>query len=153
MEPGTSALVLDVTDKLPLHGRVDLDNFSPPGTPELRINANLSYANLWQLDHSWASKDGFSPEETKPSLGIGHHVSLNPMDAPEISYYSGFYRAPFGAPVAAEDQKAQDPNHFGYNETTKHLSAASEHRALRVHGLRLPLHHPRPTMYRTRLNA
>ena len=119
LEPGTSALVLDVTDKLPLHGRVDLDNFSPPGTPELRINANLSYANLWQLDHTLGLQYGFSPEETKPSLGSDTHVSLNPMDAPEVSYYSGFYRAPFGAPVAAEDQIAQDPNHFGYNETTK----------------------------------
>ena len=36
-----------------------------------------------------------------------------------MSYYSGFYRMPFGSPAAVEDQIAQDPSHFGYNETTK----------------------------------
>ena len=52
LEPGTSALILDVKDRLPLHGRLELDNYSPPGTPELRVNANASYGNLWQLDHT-----------------------------------------------------------------------------------------------------
>ena len=70
LEPGTSALILDVTDRLPLHGRVDLDNYSPPGTPELRINANLSYANLWQLDHTLGLQYGFSPEETQAFAGM-----------------------------------------------------------------------------------
>jgi hemolysin activation/secretion protein/AraC-like DNA-binding protein len=119
LEPGTSALILDVKDRLPMHGRVDLDNYSPPGTPELRVNANASYDNLWQLDHSLGVQYGFSPEETKPSLGEGTHLSLNPLDAPEVAYYSGFYRAPFGAPAAVEDQIAQDQTHFGYNETTR----------------------------------
>jgi hemolysin activation/secretion protein/AraC-like DNA-binding protein len=118
-EPGTSALILDVKDRLPLHGRLDLDNYSPPGTPELRVNANVSYADLWQLDHSLGFQYGFSPERTKPSLGDGTHVLLAPIDAPEVTYYSGFYRAPLAAPSAVETQIAQDQNHFGYNETTK----------------------------------
>jgi hemolysin activation/secretion protein/AraC-like DNA-binding protein len=119
LEAGTSALVLDVQDRLPLHGRLEWDNYSPPGTPELRVNANASYGNLWQLDHTLGLQYGFSPELMKPTLGEGTHVSLNPMDAPEVSYYSGFYRMPFGSPAAVEEQIAQDPNHFGYNETTK----------------------------------
>jgi hemolysin activation/secretion protein/AraC-like DNA-binding protein len=119
LEPGTSALFLDVKDRLPLHGRLELNNESPPGTPELRVNANASYDNLWQLDHSAGLQYGFSPERLKPSLGDDTHVSLNPLDAPEVTYYSGFYRAPLGPPEAVEDQIAADQTHFGYNETTK----------------------------------
>jgi len=119
LEAGTSALFLTVQDRLPLHGRLDLDNFSPPGTPELRVNGNISYANLWQMEHTLGLQYGFSPEMMKPSLGEGTHVSLNPIDAPTVAYYSGFYRAPLGAPTGVESQIAQDANHFGYNETTK----------------------------------
>jgi hemolysin activation/secretion protein len=119
LEPGTTALILDVNDRLPLHGRVDLDNYSPPGTPELRVNVNASYGNLWQLDHSLGLQYGFSPSFSKPSLGDDTHLSLNPLDGPEVAYYSGFYRAPLGAPTEVETQIAQDQTHFGYNETTK----------------------------------
>jgi len=118
-DAGTSALILDVKDHLPLHARLEFDDYSPPGTPALRLNGNLSYANLWQLDHTLGLQYGFSPEKMKPSLGEDTHLSLNPMDAPEVSYYSGFYRMPFGAPAAVEDQIAQNPNQFGYNETTR----------------------------------
>jgi hemolysin activation/secretion protein/AraC-like DNA-binding protein len=119
LEPGTSALFLDVKDRLPLHGRLEFDNDSPPGTPELRVNANASYANLWQLDHTLGVQYGFSPETLKPSLGEDTHQSYQPLDAPEVTYYSAFYRAPLGPPEAVESQIAEDQNHFGYNETTK----------------------------------
>jgi len=102
-----------------LHGRLDWDNYSPPGTPEQRINANLSYGNLWQLDHTLGVQYGFSPEAMKPSLGEDTHLSLNPLDRPDVTYYSGFYRAPLGAPSAVEEETAWDQTQFGYNETTK----------------------------------
>ena len=119
LEPGTTALILDVKDRLPLHGQLEWDNYSPPGTPELRVNANASYGNLWQLDHTLGLQYGFSPDSMKPSLGEDTHLSLNPLDTPNVTYYSGFYRAPLGPPEAVETQIAQDQNHFGYNETTK----------------------------------
>jgi hemolysin activation/secretion protein/AraC-like DNA-binding protein len=122
LEPGTSALVLDVKDRIPLHARADLDNFSPPGTPELRINANASYDNLWQLNHSIGVQYGFSPDKLKPSLGNDTHIGLNPVDTPDVTYYSGFYRAPLGPPVAVEDQIAADQTRFGYNETTRQFT-------------------------------
>ncbi len=122
-EPGTSVLILDVKDRLPLHGRVDLDNYSPPGTPELRINANATYENLWQLEHSLGLQYGFSPSYSKPSIGDDTHLSLNPLDTPQVTYYSGFYRAPLGGPEAVENQIAADQTHFGYNETTKQFVA------------------------------
>jgi hemolysin activation/secretion protein/AraC-like DNA-binding protein len=119
LEPGISALILDVTDHLPLHGRLEWDNYSPPGTPELRINANASYANLWDLGHTLGMQYGFSPEWMKRSLGNDTYQTYNVFDNPEVCYYSGFYRMPFGSTAGAADQIAQDPTHFGYNETTK----------------------------------
>ena len=118
LEPGTTGLILDVQDRLPLHGRLEWDNYSPPGTPELRVNANASYDNLWQLNHSLGLQYGFSPDLMKPSLD-GAHLPLNPLDSPNVTYYSGFYRAPLGPPESMESQIGRDPNHFGYNETTK----------------------------------
>src|SRR5260370_34360313 len=50
-DPGTSALDLNIKDRLPLHGRVELDNYSTPQTPELRVNAAGQYNNLGQLEH------------------------------------------------------------------------------------------------------
>ncbi|HEY3856416.1 MAG TPA: helix-turn-helix domain-containing protein [Verrucomicrobiae bacterium] len=118
LEPGTTGLILDVKDRLPLHGRLEFNNYSPPGSPQLRVNANVSYSDLWQLDHTLGLQYGFSPESMKPSMD-GAHVLLSPVDTPNVTYYSGFYRAPLGPPDAIESQIAQDPNHFGYNEATK----------------------------------
>lgn len=121
LEPGTTALILDVKDRLPLHGRLEYDNYSPPGTPETRVIGNVSYGNLWQLDHTLGLQYGFSPELLKPSLD-DTQVRFIPLDAPNVTYYSGFYRAPLGPPESVESEIAQDPNHFGYNETTKQFT-------------------------------
>ncbi len=118
-DPGTTALILDVKDRIPLHGRVEFDDYNPSGTPELRLNGNAVYSDLWQLDHSLGVQYGFSPQYMKKSLGPDTDIGLDDLDAPLISYYSAFYRAPLAAPQAAENQIAQDPTHFGYNETTK----------------------------------
>jgi hemolysin activation/secretion protein/AraC-like DNA-binding protein len=117
-EPGTTALILDVKDRLPLHARLEWDDYSPPDTPGLRINANVSYDNLWQLEHSLGFQYGFSPEKMKESLDVPQ-LPMSPIDWPEISYYSAFYRAPLGPPASVEDQIAQDQTRFGYNETTR----------------------------------
>jgi hemolysin activation/secretion protein/AraC-like DNA-binding protein len=118
-DPGTTALVLDVKDRIPLHGRVEFDDFSPPGTPDLRLNGNAVYGNLWQLDHSLGIQYGFSPQGMKKSIGPDTDLGLDPLDAPQVSYYSAFYRAPLGSPQGVETQISQDPTHFGYNETTR----------------------------------
>src|SRR5262249_25721288 len=51
LEPGdienTTRLRLDVRDRLPLHAKVELNNQSSPGTPELRLNTSVVYNNLW----------------------------------------------------------------------------------------------------------
>ena len=51
-ETNTSVLALGVKDRLPLHVKVEANNQSSPGTPEMRLNSSAVYNNLWQLDHA-----------------------------------------------------------------------------------------------------
>jgi hemolysin activation/secretion protein/AraC-like DNA-binding protein len=110
-EPGTSALELKVKDRLPLHGRVELDNYSTPGTPELRANTAVQYNNLWDLEHQVGVQYSFSPEDYKQG-------SFPFYDVPLIASYSGFYRMPIGSvngPPRAQEYQVSD---FGYDEVT-----------------------------------
>lgn len=113
-EPGTSSLLLRVKDRLPLHGRIEVNNQSTPGTPEWRINSSLSYANLWQREHQLGISYGFSPEQFK-SGGSGSDFLLN---RPLIANYGGYYRLPFGQAQSVEEQIAGSPGRFGYDEAT-----------------------------------
>ena len=54
-EPDTSELTLKVKDQLPLHARLELNNQGTPGTPDLRVNFNAQYDNLWDLEHQVGS--------------------------------------------------------------------------------------------------
>jgi hemolysin activation/secretion protein len=116
-EPGTSALVLDVKDRLPLHGRAEINNQNTPGSPELRANMNLSYDNLWQNEHSFGLQYGASPELTKGDNLPG--LFLTPFDAPAVTYYSGYYRAPLSSIHSLESAAEVDSTRFGFNEATR----------------------------------
>ena len=65
-EPDTSALTLQVKDRLPLHGHVELDNKSTPGTPALppwrpgRVQYTITSG---RLDHQIGFQSSLSPEE------------------------------------------------------------------------------------------
>jgi hemolysin activation/secretion protein len=50
--PGTIDVDLHVTDKLPLHGSVEVNNDHSPNTDPLRTIATVHYDNLWQEGHS-----------------------------------------------------------------------------------------------------
>jgi len=110
---GTSRLTLDVKDRLPLHGRVEIDNQNTPGTPDLRINSSAVYQNLWQLEHSVGVQYGFSPEAFKQ----GDQWRL--YDAPLVANYSIFYRLPLGSPDAISQEVAAQSGQFGYDEATR----------------------------------
>ncbi len=73
-EPGEFDIDLNVKDTLPLHGRVELNNRRSANTTDLRLNASLSYANLWQLGHT-----------------IGGSMQLSPQNLSEVKVFSGFY--------------------------------------------------------------
>ena len=51
-DTNTSVLVLSVKDRFPFHFKVEANNQSSPGTPEMRLNSSAVYSDLWQLDHS-----------------------------------------------------------------------------------------------------
>ncbi len=62
--PGTVDIDLNVEDKLPLHASLELNNRYSANTTDLRLNASISYDNLWQLGHSAGLSFQTSPEDT-----------------------------------------------------------------------------------------
>src|SRR5208282_3463023 len=113
-DPGTSELTLKVKDQLPLHARLELNNSGTPGTPDLRVNFNAQYDNLWDLDHQVGLQYGFSPDDFKNS----DPYYATPFDDPLIANYSAYYRLPLGGYNSVEQQVGDHPGSFGYNEAT-----------------------------------
>ena len=64
VEPGTVDIDLDVEDKLPLHGSLELNNRYSSNTTELRLNGSLSYGNLFQIGHTGSLSFQLAPENT-----------------------------------------------------------------------------------------
>jgi hemolysin activation/secretion protein len=78
VEPGTVDIDLTVKDKFPLHGNVEVNNRASADTTDLRLNASMSYNNLWQLGHS-----------------VGASAQVSPQDFSEVQVYTGYYIARF----------------------------------------------------------
>ena len=113
-EPETSELTLKVKDQLPLHARLELNNSGTPGTPDLRVNFNAQYDNLWDLDHQAGIQYGFTPNYFKNS----DPYNASPFDDPLVANYSAYYRLPLGGYNSVERQVTANPGSFGYNEVT-----------------------------------
>jgi hemolysin activation/secretion protein len=111
--PATSAMDLQVKDRLPLHAKVEFNNLSSPGTPELRVNTSATYDNLWQLEHSIGVQYSFSPESYKTG------DQWNFYDQPLVANYSAFYRMPLGNPPPLAETIATRPGSFGFSEATR----------------------------------
>jgi len=62
--PGAVDLDLKVKDQRPLHGSVELNNYSSANTTDSRASVSLSYDNLWQKQHSLGVQWQTSPENT-----------------------------------------------------------------------------------------
>lgn len=60
--PGTVDVDLNVEDTLPLHGSLELNNRYSQNTSPLRLNATVSYDNLWQLGHSLSFSYQVAPQ-------------------------------------------------------------------------------------------
>jgi hemolysin activation/secretion protein len=112
-ETNTSALVLGVKDRLPLHVKVEANDQSSPGTPEMRLNTSAVYNNLWQLNHSLGVQYSFSEENYKD----GNQWDF--YDRPLVANYSAFYRMPLSAPESVAEEVASHPANFGYDEATR----------------------------------
>jgi hemolysin activation/secretion protein len=112
-ETNTTALELDVRDRFPLHVKIEADNQSSPGTPDMRLNSSAVYNNLWQLDHSLGVQYSFSEEAYKD----GDQWEF--YDRPLVANASAFYRMPLSAPESVAEAVAGHPSNFGYNEATR----------------------------------
>jgi len=62
VEPGTVDIDLNVEDKFPLHGSLELNNRYSENTVPLRLNGSISYSNLWQLGHTAGFSFQIAPE-------------------------------------------------------------------------------------------
>lgn len=76
IEPGTVDVDLNVKDAFPLHGSVELNNRYSANTTPLRLNASLSYNNLWQMGHT-----------------VGLSFQVAPQRPEDAIVYSGYYIA------------------------------------------------------------
>ena len=113
-EPGTTALELRVKDRLPLHGRLEINNQSTPGTPDWRLNASANYNNLWQLEHAVGVFYGLTPEEFKDPRPDPDYFFNRPL----VANVGAYYRIPFGE-VQSVQERINEGSRFGYDEATK----------------------------------
>lgn len=60
--PGTVEIELKVEDELPLHGLLSFNDRYTRDTTRTRINGSLSYANLWQREHTLSFAFQTAPE-------------------------------------------------------------------------------------------
>ena len=74
--PGTVDVDLNVKDTLPLHGSFGLDNRYSADTKPLRLDASLSYDNLWQRGDS---------------ISVSYEVA--PQHSPDAEVFSASYLA------------------------------------------------------------
>lgn len=114
-DPGTTALNLKVKDRFPLHGRLDVNNYSTPGTPDWRVNASANYNNLWQREHQLGLSYGFTPEEFKSPGLVPDYLFNRPL----VANYGAYYRLPFGTASSVQEQIASSGRQFGYDEATR----------------------------------
>lgn len=63
--PGKVEVDLKVTDQLPLHADVDLNDRYSANTTHLRLSGNVGYDNLWQLGHKISIGFQVAPEHTQ----------------------------------------------------------------------------------------
>ena len=132
-DPGTTELTLNVKDRYPIHGRLEINDKSSPGTPLLRGDIAMQYANLWQLEHQIGFDYNGSPQNYKSS---GDAFSF--LDRPLVASYSAFYRLPLGFGQSTREKLEQEPVTFGYNEITHQFN------------LPPPSGHPDLTLYASR---
>ncbi|HAN54713.1 MAG TPA: ShlB/FhaC/HecB family hemolysin secretion/activation protein [Betaproteobacteria bacterium] len=65
--PGTIDVDLNVDDKLPVHGSLELNNRYSANTSPWRLSGMVRYDNLWQREHSLALQYQVAPENVAQS--------------------------------------------------------------------------------------
>jgi hemolysin activation/secretion protein len=87
-QPGTVDLTLNVQDKLPLHGRLEVNDQYTTNTTRLRAIAQLSYDNLFDRLDSLSVQFQTAPEATRQaSVWAFSYTARLPDDANKLSFY------------------------------------------------------------------
>ena len=93
--PGTTEVELNVEDKLPLHGSLELNNRQSANTTATRLQGALRYDNLWQRQHSVGLQFQWSPENTS-----------------EVNVLSASYTVPLGRDLLVMSALRSDSSVF-----------------------------------------
>jgi len=83
--PGTVDLSLNVDDKLPLHGSLELNNQATLDTHELRGIASLSYDDLFGRLDSLAFQYQFTPQDFSQVRVFALNYAMHPIDGLQAS--------------------------------------------------------------------
>lgn len=83
--PGTVDVDLQVEDRLPLHGSLEINNRYSQDTTELRLNATLRYDNLWQRGHSISAGYQVAPQRRSESEVFSGSYLLRFASVPWLS--------------------------------------------------------------------
>jgi hemolysin activation/secretion protein len=88
-ELGAVDINLKVSDKLPLHGSLELNNRSSHSTTSLRANGSISYNNLWQKEHAISLQYQTSPKDRQEvQLLVGSYIITTPWNKDHtLSFY------------------------------------------------------------------
>lgn len=87
--PGTVEVELKVKDQLPLHGALELNDRYSAQTSKLRLNASLSYDNLWQREHGLSLAYQTAPEDTNAvRVWSGTYVARLPRSSTMLAAYA-----------------------------------------------------------------
>ncbi|EQB01610.1 hypothetical protein L288_17725 [Sphingobium quisquiliarum P25] len=82
LEPGTVDIDLTVEDKLPLHGTLELNDRASANTERLKLSGSLTYANLFQLDHSLSLQGQISPQNPSESWAVSASYAVPIRNTP-----------------------------------------------------------------------
>ena len=75
-EPGFVDIDLNVEDKFPLHGSLELNNRYSENTVPLRLSGSLNYSNLWNLGHTIGGSFQVAPERPEDATIFSAFYSL-----------------------------------------------------------------------------
>ena len=79
-EPGTVDFDLEVKDKAPLHGSVEVNNRYSANTVPMRLNGSISYSNLWQIEHTLGFSFQLAPERFKDAEVFSAYYTVPLLD-------------------------------------------------------------------------
>jgi len=89
-QPGLVDVNLVVDDTIPLHGSTSLTNDRTPGSPHSRLETDLSYGNLWDLEHVASLTYITAPTQSEDVL-IGSATYSAPMPFKPSDHLMGYW--------------------------------------------------------------